>query len=64
LGQTEKNSVRAYVFRVAPIADTDDWHLRDCGKVRGRLVGVFGIKVPRYNGLLAQTVTRRGAALP
>jgi hypothetical protein len=31
-GQTKKNSVRAYVFRVAPIADMTDWHLRDKGE--------------------------------
>jgi hypothetical protein len=46
------------------IADIDDWHLRDCGKVRGRLVGVVPTRAVRQQGAKVQRPPReKGAAL-
>ena len=33
-----------------PIADIDVWHLRDCGKMRGRLIGVMPTRAVRQQG--------------
>jgi hypothetical protein len=58
-GQTEKNSVRAYVFRsTLDSGHWTDWHLRDCGKVRGRLVGALPSRAVRYQGAKVQPSPR------
>jgi hypothetical protein len=45
-------------------AGIDDWHLRDCGKVRGRLVGVVPTRAVRQQGAKVQRPPRAKGALP